>query len=92
MVLSRRSMALSTKTWIIAAVACLLPAHAVCATAFLSYTGSLATPEDVFEVTFSLSSTQDIAIQTWGFGGGTNATSSLILPGGFDPFVGVFAG
>jgi hypothetical protein len=33
-----------------------------------------------------------VDIQTYGFGGGTNAASTVISPGGFDPFVGVFSG
>ena len=34
----------------------------------------------------------NLDVQTYGFGGGTNAASQVIRPGGFDPFVGVFAG
>ena len=33
-----------------------------------------------------------ITLQTYGFGGGTNAAGSLISAGGFDPFVGLFEG
>lgn len=57
-----------------------------------SFTGSLATPEDFFTQTISLASTQNVGIQTWGFGGGTNSASAVIPAGGFDPFVGLFQG
>jgi hypothetical protein len=60
--------------------------------ASLSFTGSLATPEDVFTQTISLGSTQNVGIQTWGFGGGTNSANAVIPTGGFDPFVGLFQG
>jgi hypothetical protein len=58
----------------------------------ISYTGSLATPEDVFEQSFSLAATSDIQIVTWGFGGGLNAAGTLIPAGGFDPLVALFTG
>jgi hypothetical protein len=57
-----------------------------------SFTGSLATPEDIFTQTITLGSTQNVEIQTWGFGGGTNSASAAIPAGGFDPFVGLFQG
>jgi hypothetical protein len=57
-----------------------------------SFTGSLATPEDVFTQTIVLGSTQNVGIQTWGFGGGTNGANAVIPAGGFDPFVGLFQG
>jgi len=39
----------------------------------LSYTGTLTSPEDAFETTFTLTAADPVTIQTWGFGGGTNA-------------------
>lgn len=57
-----------------------------------SYTGTLASPETLFEVTISLPSTATIGLQTFGFGGGTNAAGTLIPPGGTDPFLAIFAG
>jgi PEP-CTERM motif len=57
-----------------------------------SYTGTLATPETLFEVTLDLTSISDVTLQTYGFGGGTNQAGALIGPGGTDPFVGLFAG
>jgi hypothetical protein len=58
----------------------------------VSDTGSLATSTSTFEQTFSLSSTSTIDIETWGFGGGTNAAGQLIPAGGFDSLVALFSG
>ncbi len=58
----------------------------------LSFAGSLATPENYFSETFSLSSSSTLTVQTWGFGGGTNAAGTVIAPGGFDPLVALFSG
>jgi hypothetical protein len=58
----------------------------------ISDTGSFSTPEDLFLLPITLTSTGNITLQTYGFGGGTNAASTLIAPGGFDPFVGLFEG
>jgi hypothetical protein len=57
-----------------------------------SFTGTLATPEDVFETTFTLSSSSVVTFQTWGFGGGTNAGGQMISAGGFDPLIALFSG
>jgi|CZKF01.1.fsa_nt_gi hypothetical protein len=57
-----------------------------------SYTGTLASPEDYFSVTVNMATNGTMDLQTWGFGGGTNAASQIIPNGGFDSFVGVFAG
>jgi hypothetical protein len=54
--------------------------------------GTLSTPEGVFEQTFTLSSTSNLRIVTWSFGGGTNAAGQVIPPGGFDPLVALFSG
>ena len=58
----------------------------------VSYTGTLANPEDTFEATVTLTSASNITLQTYGFGGGTNAAGTTIAAGGFDPFVGLFSG
>src|SRR5260370_40886062 len=61
--------------------------------ATISYTGSLASSSDSSTtITVNLASAGNLALQTWGFGGGTNAASVVIPAGGFDPFVGVFGG
>jgi hypothetical protein len=56
----------------------------------VSYTGTLDSPEDTFETSATLSADGTLTLQTWGFGGGTNADGVAIPAGGFDPFVGVF--
>ena len=58
----------------------------------LSFTGTLATPESVFETTFSVASASTVTFQTWGFGGGTNAAGQVIPAGGFDPLISLFFG
>lgn len=74
------------------------PAHAgtisTCTTpaGAISCTGTLDTPEDVFLESFTLTSSSDITVQTYGFGGGTNAAGTTISAGGFDSFVGLFSG
>ena len=75
---------------------CLLLASALAPVAAsgsaLSFTGTLATPESVFETTFSVASASTVTFQTWGFGGGTNAAGQVIPAGGFDPLISLFAG
>jgi hypothetical protein len=58
----------------------------------ISKTGTFTTPEDVEMVTLTLTSNANVTLQTYGFGGGTNAAHTLISPGGFDPFVALFSG
>jgi hypothetical protein len=58
----------------------------------LSYTGTLSTPESVFETTFILTASDTVTFQTWGFGGGTNAAGQVIPAGGFDPLIALFSG
>ena len=59
---------------------------------YLSYTGSLSTPQSFFDVTFTLTASDTVTFQTWGFGGGTNAAGAVIPAGGFDPLIALFAG
>jgi hypothetical protein len=70
----------------------LLPPACRAGTVSLSSTGTLTAPTDYFEEVFTLSAASDIQIQTWGFGGGTNAAGSVIPAGGFDPLVALFSG
>jgi hypothetical protein len=58
----------------------------------LSFTGSLASPTSTFETTFKVVGTGDVTIQTFGFGGGTNAAGQTIPAGGFDSTVALFSG
>ena len=58
----------------------------------VSYTGTLSSSTDtaVFVITLGTAGTVDL--QTYGFGGGTNASGTLISAGGTDPFLAVFSG
>jgi hypothetical protein len=58
----------------------------------LSFTGGLAGPSTPFETTFYLAGNSNVIIQSWSFGGGTNAAGQAISPGGFDPMVSLFSG
>lgn len=55
-----------------------------------SYTGTLATPESFFQTTVTLAAGDDLLLQTYSFGGGTNAAGTVIAPGSTDDFVAVF--
>jgi hypothetical protein len=55
-----------------------------------SYTGALATSESFFETSVTVAAGDDLLLQTYGFGGGTNAAGTVIAAGGTDDFVGVF--
>ena len=58
----------------------------------LSFTGNLSSPTSPVTETFTVSTAGAFTIQTWGFGGGTNAAGALISPGGIDPLVALFSG
>jgi hypothetical protein len=73
-------------------LAAFLAAQVACAST-VSYTGTLASPEDsTTQITVTMATAGTLGLQTWGFGGGTNAADAVIPAGGFDPFVGVFSG
>src|ERR1700722_2731738 len=57
-----------------------------------SFTGTLANPEDSFITTFTLTSTDNVTVQTWEFGGGTDAAGTKTAAGGFDPLIALFSG
>jgi hypothetical protein len=76
-----------------AAVIALGAAACVCGSAeTISYTGTLMSPEDTVLIDLTLVSAGSVTLQTYGFGGGTNAAGDAIPSGGFDPFVGLFSG
>jgi hypothetical protein len=58
-----------------------------------SCTGTIDTPEDIFLKSFTVPGGSSVAItvQTFGFGGGTNAASTVISAGGFDSLVALFS-
>jgi hypothetical protein len=64
----------------------------VSAGSILSFTGTLSSSQGVFETTFNLTAADTVTIQTWGFGGGTNAAAQVIPAGGFDPLITLFNG
>lgn len=72
--------------------ACLMAASVSART--LSARGVLAAddPNDVALITFQTLNTASLDVQTWSFGGGTNAAGAAIAAGGFDPYVSLFAG
>ena len=74
------------------AVICILSATASAQVSALSYTGTLASPQSTFQVTFTLAASDTITFKTWGFGGGTNAAGQAIPAGGFDPLIALFTG
>lgn len=82
------------KWFVVLCTVCFAASSSLATPDSLSVQGTLASPTDVFELTFTVggSGSQDITVQTWGFGGGTNAAGNLIAPGGFDPFIGLFVG
>jgi hypothetical protein len=61
-----------------------------------SFTGTLTSPDtdpgDIAFFTVSIAVPENIALQTYGFGGGVNGAGNTISAGGFDPFVGLFEG
>lgn len=63
----------------------------VCTAETISLTGMLLNPEDTVSIDLTLGTPGTLTLQTYGFGGGTNADGSTISPGGFDPFVGLFS-
>jgi PEP-CTERM motif-containing protein len=57
----------------------------------ISCIGNLSVPENVFTDTF-VALGSSVTVQTFGFGGGTNAAGQVISAGGFDSLVALFAG
>ena len=74
------------------AVSILALASLCSADVVLSEMGTLSSPEDTFVMAINLATAGNVTLQTYGFGGGTNAAGTVIPSGGFDPFVGLFSG
>jgi hypothetical protein len=64
----------------------------LCSADTISETGTLSSPEDTVLIPLTLVTSGTVTLQTFGFGGGTNAADMVIPAGGFDPFVGLFSG
>ena len=77
--------------WIAGALMLFL-APATARASSLSFVGTFTDPTDIFTASFSLSASSAVSIQTWGFGGGTNAAGTVIPAGGFDPLIALFSG
>lgn len=58
-----------------------------------SYTGTLASSESFFSVSVTIPvSGSTLDVQTWSFGGGTNAAGTMIGSGSFIPLVALYSG
>jgi len=55
-----------------------------------SFIGNFVDDNDVQLFSFTLLAPGTITVQTWGYGGGTNAAGMLIAPGGFEPLLNMF--
>lgn len=58
----------------------------------VSYTGVLSSPASSTDFVITLPSAGPVIMQTFGFGGGTNAAGAVIAEGGTNPFLAIFAG
>lgn len=75
-----------------AATAGLLAASVQAAPVTVSYTGTLGAVDQVVVLGVNLATAGTVSLQTFGFGGGTNADGTAVDASGFDPFVGLFEG
>jgi hypothetical protein len=75
-----------------AVISCSSGASCVTTPGVVSAAGNFTTPEDVFLETFTLTGSAAVTVQTYGFGGGTNAAGAAIPSGGFDSLVALFSG
>jgi hypothetical protein len=57
----------------------------------LSFTGNFVNDNDVQLLNFDVLVNTTVTLQTFGYGGGTNANGDVILPGGFESILQVFA-
>jgi hypothetical protein len=86
--------------WSAVGLALLIVVALPCQASSVSLTGSLDPndPNDVFVYGFTLSAASTVTIQTYGYGGtsnapaGKNAAGQVISAGGFDPYVSLFLG
>lgn len=77
--------------WLVALTLLTFAPTAIRADVF-SYSNTLSSPEDAVEYVIVLATAGTVGLQTYGFGGGTNAAGTTIAPGGTDPFVAIFSG
>jgi hypothetical protein len=76
--------------WIQVAVlaCCGLPGLATAGT--ISSTGVFETDDQMWQLTFTLSSASTVTIQSWAYGGGTNGAGTVIPQGGFATNIALF--
>jgi hypothetical protein len=55
-----------------------------------SFTGNFVNDNDVQLFSFTLLSPGTVTVQTWGYGGGTNAAGQVIASGGFESILSIF--
>jgi len=71
--------------------AALVMAPFACATQSFSFTGTFTSDTDIQFITFTLNSdTPGVTLQTWSYGGGTDAAGASISAGGFDLILSLF--
>jgi PEP-CTERM motif len=79
--------------WLIALSVLVLSCGVARADTVSSYTGILTTSEDYFSVALTVAAPgSTLDVQTWSFGGGTNAAGTVIAPGSFIPLVALYSG
>ena len=84
--MSFRRMSLAT-----AAAAVFLSMSAAASAASFSFTGAFNQDDDIRLFSFDLAATSTVTLQTWSYGGGTNAEGAVIPAGGFHPVVSLFS-
>src|SRR5258708_28724706 len=55
-----------------------------------SFVGNFVNDNDVQLFSFTLLSPGTVTVQTWGYGGGTNASGQVIAPPGFESVLAIF--
>jgi hypothetical protein len=74
-----------------AAAAVFLSMSAAASAASFSFTGAFDQDDDIRLFSFDLAATSLVTLQTWSYGGGTNAEGAVIPGGGFHPVVSLFS-
>jgi len=79
--------------WLMTLSVLVLSCGVVRADTVSSYTGTLTSSEDYFSVAVTVAAPgSTLDVQTWSFGGGTNAAGTVIAPGSFIPLVVLYSG
>jgi len=80
--------------WYVVTLLCgaLLALHGSAEATSLSFTGTFAEDDDVKLFTFVVGAASTVTLRTYSYAGGTNAASTVIPRGGFDPVLTLFDG